>query len=446
MQLDNEFRDAQLKGLLLDPSVANPNTTSIQQTKDDNSTPTQKALTQLQSDRNMVMQKIKLGEAYHQPTTAWINELWRIDNQIREAAKDASKEQADNAQQIAQVLRDVNSTESLGAALQHIHDTYGPQKAQDIDRKLPHDGSGVPIWNETAKQVLTPYVGQYTSMHEKAMQVHRSNEVAIQAATLEERVRSDRERERETTARLAQERELGYARIKAADKRADAIADRFSQNMDYKVTREGIAASEKIAEQYKIRDYRKGVEVADSTAAKLTDPARGYADVTAPQARELADQFKLMIDNYRARTGGKYQEAELSKMNGLLQKLDKFTETIGEGDKILAKDVMLQTARVMQNSYTNRVTDLAKEELKMLNSVKDRRGNPMVVTPHFEVEDLEKRDAAIKVNKDGKDYLLFVKPESRGKKKKTQADFDQAIEMPSAPEVKQGPILIPTGD
>jgi hypothetical protein len=216
------------------------------------------------------------------------------------------------------------------------------------------------------------------------------------------------------------------------------VMDRAGMGMDYKLLKDTQSQVDKIASDYKIRDYQKGVEVADTAVAKLTDPKRGFADVSPPEARTLADQFKLMIDNYRSRTGGKYQEAELAHMNGLLQRLDKFTESIGRGDMILAKDTMLQTAQQMQKLYTDRASDLAKEELTRAKNLRARGTDSTLLTLHADVDDLERRGVVKKVQSEGKDYVLFPKPGALNKKKRTAEDFD-AVEMPSRPDESKRP-------
>lgn len=442
MELSNQYREQALKSLTMDPTRANPNTQSISDTADANLIPEEKVLRDLRSEKDKANRDLLLAQAYNLDTRPVVTRLDSLDTNIREATKDAAKRRGEMAQQTAQILRDVNSTPGLMSALDSIATNFGVEAARAVNAKLPHDGKGFPIWNDTAKQMLAPYASQFTTMHEKAMQDYRKAEVQHQADTLAETQRRHREEAHEADVRAAQ----AVAAEKGRMARAQMVMDRMG-GAGYKVTKDSIDQVDKLAKEYRIRDYRKSVEVADSISSKLTDPARGYAEVNPANARALVDQFKLMIDNYRARTGGRYQEAEISRMNGLLQRLDKFTEKIGEGDALLAKDVMLQTTKQMQQLYTDRATDLAKEELQRAQILKKRGGDPTVLPLQTnpgqaaDLQDLERRGAAKRVTADGKDYVLFPKPGALTKKKRGPEDFD-AFELPSAPEQKMTPIIL----
>ena len=116
----------------------------------------------------------------------------------------------------------------------------------------------------------------------------------------------------------------------------------------------------------------------------------------------MADQFKLEIDNFRSRSGGKFQETELGKMNGMLQRVEKFATTIGEGDKILAKDVMLQTTREMKQLAADRHSDLLKIELHRAAVYKDKMGqDPTTLTLHGDVDMVVKTGKDKKIKVDG---------------------------------------------
>ena len=425
LEADKQFRDAQLKGMLQDPSKNNPETTSV--ADDDTSTkiPEVGFVKALQSERNNLQKTIETANnnpysPLAQSTLKQARErMDHIDTNIREAMKDVTKQQQDNLGRVANVLSDINSPEDAVAARDWLARNMGRNAAIAFDRQMPHDpNTGAMLWNDAGKRVVKQYVDGALNAKDKQELADKDRKFQADAKEEQRKVEKDKEDARYHDSEIAVRR----AGIAAANKRAELVTQRMGGNMDYKLFKDTQTEINKNADTYKIRDYQKGLEVADRAESALTDPARGYADVTAPAARTLADQFKLMIDNYRSRTGGKYQEQELGKMNGILQRLDKYTDTIGEGDKILAKDVMLQTTQEMKKLALDRNADVVKTELKYSKSLRDRGTNPLPLTTYGDIEALKKNNVAKQVTVNGKDYLVFGRDKS-----------DQ-YELPSEPD------------
>jgi hypothetical protein len=368
----------------------------------------------LDEQANQAQTNIKLAQKYGYDPKNFMTMLEKSNEQRRILAQDITKDARTDAQNTANIWRDVNSPAAASAALEHMRAKYGEQKAQEIDARLPHDAAGNVLWNEQAKMVVAPIVSEYTSTATKNTQLHNAASLEHQMRADEERARHDRAIEWKAAQDVALRREGLAQRSKVYE------AAGFGKVVA--TTQKDQAALDKTANNYKIIDYQKGNEVASRVESALLDPAKGYEAVSAPNARVLVEQSKLMMDNYRARTGGKFQDQQVSRMNSLLGRAEKFIDTIGEGDKLLAKDVMLQMAREMKTMYADRNADLLKDELRVAEKTNLKGGNAALLTLKGDLNAAIDSGKAKKVVVDGKDYIAF------GKNK------EDIFEVPTMPE------------
>jgi hypothetical protein len=298
--------------------------------------------------------------------------------------------------------------------MEHIRSNWGEKKANEVDAKLPHDEAGNPLWNERAKMAIAPYVSQYTDMAAKNTQMHNATMAEHQFRADQERARHDRAIEHKAAQDVA-------LRQQGLELRKSVIEASGLKNV-VGITQKDQSALDKNANNYKIIDYQKGNEVASRVESALLDPKKGYESISAPNARVLVEQSKLMMDNYRARTGGKYQDQQVGRMNSLLGRAEKYIDTIGEGDKLLAKDVMLQMARELKKMYADRNADLLKDELRVAEKTNQKGGNAALLSLKGDVNAAVESGKAKKVTVNGKDYIAF------GKNK------EDIFEVPTMPE------------
>jgi hypothetical protein len=280
--------------------------------------------------------------------------------------------------------------------------------------KLPHDDAGNLLWNERAKMAIAPYVSQYTTMADRSRDQHNQNVLEHTIAADAERTRHDKALELKAAQDVALRREGLEIRKKVME------AGGFDKVI--KVTNQDQAVLNKTATNYKIIDYQKGNEVASRVESALLDPAKGYESISSPNARVLVEQGKLMMDNYRSRTGGKYQDQQVGRMNSLLGRAEEYIDSIGEGDKLLAKDVMLQLSREMKTMYADRNSDLLKDELRVAEKTNMKGGNAALLSLKGDINAAVDSGKAKKVTLDGKDYIAF------GKNK------EDIFEVPTMPE------------
>ena len=407
MDLNNAYRVAlNANEQMGDPMQNDPLARSIAETNEQNVTPEQKQFEEMSGLKNRLMTNIRLAERFGQNPQVYYTALNSVDTNLRQLSQDMTKKQGEQAQKVAQILRDVNSPEKLVAGLDYIESNYGKQARAKVEKSLPHDENGNVLWNETTRNRLAAPVSEYTTMAQKAQQDHNAITSAIQGANLQERARHDRIEENLRNQEIALRRESG--------RRAEEKMSLLGIKDMGKVTDADQKMISKFWSDYKIADYQKARDVADETIAKLQDPKRGYEEVTPEKARELIAQGNQMMQNFRARVGGKYQESEVNRMNSMLGKMEKWKDTIFEGDKILAKQEMLQFAQMMKDTYNNRNVQMLKSELSVAQKTNQKGGNAANLVLRGSIDDAEQSGMAKKVSIGGKDYVVFgPKPEDK---------------------------------
>ena len=434
MQLDNQYREAMLRGDELNPAINNPKTVSIdssQQTQLGGS-PMGNVLRDLQQERSKVMQDIALTERY--PSTTALAQrkslqtrLDSLDTNIREASKAYNDDRIANLDRLGSVFGAVDSPAALNSAMNQLY-SVDPNRARLVENNLPHDPvTGERLWNQMAKNA----VGQYAAsnlktkdsleLQDKAREYNRKLDEDV------ERRRHDRELEKEASARVAVEREGIRSREKIHEEVLRASGIKFDRKAVDTTQKE----IDTLARDSKLGDFKAAADVASRVESKLVDPKQGYASVTTEDARQLVEQAKRLQQNFRSFGGtSKLTEQEVRNMNSFLEKYEKWFQSIGKGDPILSKDQMLNLTESMKQVYADRNAEQVKQELQRGKVLADRGMNPEWVTTRGNIDDLKEAGRAYEVNIEGKPYLAILPP---GKKKEqlTKKDF---YAIPQAPE------------
>jgi hypothetical protein len=429
-QYQQEYRDALLKGALLDPS-RNTETKSVNESEMDASGPNGSFLNKLNTERKELVANIELAKRYPGAvdTKPFIERLNHLDTTIREVSKDNYAEQSKKAKDIANMMRDVNSAESLRATRDAIASTYGKGAAFDFDRKMPHDPqTGELMWNAAAKTALAPYISKATTMAEKNTQEHNAATLAETHAAHQETINRDRENAHFHDQEIAVRR----AGIAAANKRHEDTLKAAGLKYDSSLVKGTQADLNKLATESKIVDFKAAADFAAGIESKLTDPKQGFISVTPEDSRQLVEQAKRMQQNFRAYGGtGKISDKHFSDMNSFLEKFEKSLQTIGTGDPILAKDQMLGLTSTMKNVYMDRNAELVKQELQRKKILADRGNNPEWVVGRGDIDALKESGRAAEVVVNDKRYLAIVPP-GKTKKDLTKSDL---FEIPQAPKI-----------
>jgi hypothetical protein len=436
IDLNNQFMSA-VRARQNAPDKQNPDTTPISDADTDGGkNPEKVILSDLNKQKRSLQGEYTLAQQYGRDTKPYLTAIGHLDTEIAKVSKDAADRVDKRAQQTANVLRDVDSTASLNESLKMINDNFGKKAAMDVYSKLPHDSEGMPIWNDSAKSVLAPYVSQFTTMHEKAMQGQKAAELKIHEDANKERIRHDKATEQERNSEIAVRREG----IAAANKRHENTLKAAGLKYDSTLVKQTQADLNKLATDAKIGDFKALNDMASSIETRLLDPAKGYASVTPEDARAFVEQSKLAMKNFRSSmgSGSKLSEQEFSKMNSLLERAEKWVDTFGKGESILAKDQMLNMTETAKTMYQNRNAELVKQELQRKKILSDRGNNPDWVIGRGDIDALKESGRAAEVTIDNKKYLAIVPP---GKTRKDLKKED-LFEIPQAPKM---PTFLETG-
>jgi len=405
LQDNADYRKAMLAGaaLPIGGSAGIPGVTSAEEkgppsiaaTRDIETDPNTLMMRQLQKDKAYIANNLQLAKQFNQKDAGkWITALDSVNTQLREASAAVSKIKAENFKEGAQILANIDSPQGADAALRHIADTFGPPAATDIYKRLEVNSTdGQVLWNDANKRVFDQYRGQFTSMHEQSSIKNAAQTYDLNERKATEQAAHNRATELHGDQVVATSRDaIAHADARNAARLRDKQSGRDQFYTMTGMKNERIVSDKdqdrinQIAKDYKIEDYQKTAQVAERIEAKLTDPKQGFNAVNPVEARTLVDQYKQLVNNYRAHASGKYQESEISRMNGIMQKMSKWAESIGRGDSLLDKNTMLQLTQEVKTLAADRNADMVRQELNILQNTNQRGGMATWITRRGDLE------------------------------------------------------------
>lgn len=317
-------------------------------------------------------------------------------------AQDADrKNRMANLEKASAILGNVTDEPTLQLAMKQAN-SIDPLLAGSLD--IPRDPiTGRWLYTPDAKAALQ-FAGKQllTTMDKMKIEDQQSeierrlNQTKTDQANTAETVRRDNmvdARSREGLAIHAQE--LGDRREERATVRGEMALTREQAALDKDP---GVQTYSK---------YQTGVNVARSTLALLADPVQGLDNVSPAQALTVSKAFSNMIQDYRPRSGGKNDSKDIARMNGVFQDLEKYTTTIGDGAKLMARDKMVEAAQVMENLYQDKNAEVVQRSLKAQEAVFARSGDPTALRVQGSIQDALKSGRAKTAALDGKRYIVF---------------------------------------
>lgn len=399
------------------PANEDVNTQPLENTPQGDPMARQMAVLQRQTKQAEVNQK--LAQRYGMDDKPFREVVEKNNTEMGKLVLELQKENVRKQQQATQSLGAVDDSDGLKEAMSLVKD-IDPRLGKQLEQKLPKDQDGNLVWNDQAKKIIAPVYSQFITGYQQGELKAKGIDQELRAQNIER----ESARDKETVRYHDQEIAVRRAGIAAANARQEKTLSAAGLRVDTKVLGDGAKQVETISKDYQYPQYQHSNDVATGIEAKLIDPKQGYEAVTTANARQLVEQFKLSSDNYRRQGGGKYTEQQINKMNSTLDKLEKYTTTIGEGDKLLAKDVMLSTSRAIKDLYNDQAVNVAKKELRAADILKRKGQDPTLIDYNAisDIPKLERAGVAKTVTVDGKKYVAF------GKNK------EDIFELPSAPE------------
>lgn len=192
-------------------------------------------------------------------------------------------------------------------------------------------------WSEKNKNAIESIANMATTQEQRVRRQDRQEDRDRKIQALEEKKQHDRETEQHQRNMESIAREgIETRREFAADR-----AERERQRTTDRVTKDAQRSLERDPIYRDFGKYEMGIDQARQIADDL---AKGKTKVLdAPTARALVTQFQNISEGYRSRAGGKYALQDAERFNGLMQKLNKWWESIGQAtptlDVTTARDV-----------------------------------------------------------------------------------------------------------
>lgn len=325
--------------------------------------------------------------------STWVTRLNDLTNKKVEIAKEQVAQNAKNAEQAANVLRDVDSTEGLRTGLNFVRSTFGAPAAEEIIRTLPLDQAGQPMWNDATKQAIAPYVSRYTTMAQKATQEHN-------ALTLERQTQRDAQlAANEDTQRRLQLMAIQHADLRAsaaqagANQRAKDRLDALEKGLGFREEREqtrietqGNAALQKDPTVSNLDRYEKAFNAAKNVVENINNNAwLKSRNVSEPAADAMMQEYRNAVQNFRANSGGKWSVEDQKKYASTMEKLNSFVQTIGQGKKPDTR-VMQDVAGEINRMYQEQNASALKATLRQREIVYNQGGDPNNVQSRASVD------------------------------------------------------------
>lgn len=280
------------------------------------------------------------------------------------------------------------SPEAMGQALALLSRKLPP--GMDLDKVLygdPKQGglglkqgpNGMPVWDrDTWKQI-----GQFSAAGKE--QHRMDHDLKMESMRREEELRRVRTEERiaahqtrlEAIARDRAVAENEGGKLQVGHRWVDAKdhskgMEKIPLIGDMKPVNEAMKDLEKDPLWKNYDRYQQARGTSDMIEQKL---ARGEP-ITAADVQQLRTHYTNIKEDFRARAGGKWNEKEFDKLNGVFQEVEKWATSVGRGTPAAATSTARTVMAVINDEYSTRTKNLAIEELKMAKNVAKRNGNP----------------------------------------------------------------------
>lgn len=238
---------------------------------------------------------------------------------------------------------------------------------------LPMGDGGVPRYNKDTLESIganSSYMKEMNKLaHEKQME---------DARKASERLADERERrlERESQRREASARDAAFAgKLKPGYKWTD---DSHTQQELIPTKGDPKPVNEEQKRLDKDPLYRNDdrYQQAAATVSDLENKIKTGAPIEASDIQRLRAHYANIIQDFRSRAGGVKDMQQFDKLNGAIQSLDKWVESIGKGTPAASMSVARQAMATVSDEITARNKATVIEGLRSAALVEKRGGDP----------------------------------------------------------------------
>lgn len=256
-----------------------------------------------------------------------------------------------------------------------------PSKGQGFG--LQRGPNGIPVYDKTLLETAGAS-SEVAREKDRLLQEKIRNKLADERAAREQQAREDAHK---ATARL-EKRQQEHDTEKAEEEKYGKL-ERGKRWIDPKHKELGqepipIKFDPKIAKQAQedlLKDpltknydkYKQAKGTADSILRTIA--TQGWDRVTAPQLQQLRAHYQNIIEDYRGRMGGKFNQQEFDKLNGAFQHLDNWISTVGGPTSAIAQSGARDVLNVINDEFYTRTRQLVEKELKTVKMVEREHGD-----------------------------------------------------------------------
>jgi hypothetical protein len=394
------------------PELKTPSPEEIAQSEGSDSPWSMKSSTPAPKLSAILMQAAESQEGYARAAAEASNvgvmlkhqaEARKLREQVDNAQKEERQQQQETWNNILQWTTAAHDKNSLNQVLGMVAKRYPDIAGQlgqlglkkDADGTWAWDGTDNPKVIETLKDAALKQTERIKAAEKAAQLVQRQREAEDRRRDQEERAELRRLQIENQRENAGIRREALEAARERADERKAAKAVRDTQNDLNKDPVYG-----------KFTQYQQAFDQAKEVVSILDRP-NGYQQLKPSDFQSLAYRFNNLKEDYRSRTGGKYAIQEVEKFNGLMQKVDKWVQSIGTGTPIASET----TARDIANTVTQ-LYDIANKNAVIVSlqgkeMAQKRGGDPEGIQLKGDLQRLFRTNQAKIEVKDNKRYLVI---------------------------------------
>jgi len=250
------------------------------------------------------------------------------------------------------------------------------------------------------------------ALEQQAIDPTKRTEAALAKIRADEQKRRDDIAERRLDAFIAMERERGkdggahlpVGKMWVDPKDHSKGMTRIPEQLDPKIA--DLAQKELNSDPvYKNYDrYKQAYGTAKGIAAKIA--TQGMGSVSAADVQQLRAHYQNIIEDFRARAGGKYNQQEFAKLSGLIQNMDKWAESIGRGTPAASESVARDVIGTIADEYVTRTKQVVIDGLQAAARVERNNGDVRRLSLKGDIGVLVKNGmASVKTDDEGQKWI-----------------------------------------
>lgn len=291
---------------------------------------------------------------------------------LRKEEQDTQKASWERAYDLASGITDAGS-------FNYVLNQLNKEKPGMADQLgFKKDTTGNYVWDNDAAQKVLSIRDLALSQKDRIAAQQRAQELVLRKQELDRKTEKDAEIARLHDEMIAARQQGLKIQAEALDARIQALQATMTQRdrvFQENVTKNIQTRLDQNTAVKAFPQYETAYTNANSVAARLqADPK--MKETTAVDTDVLKKAYTAMAEGFRNRTGGKWEDANVAKFNGLLQNTDKWIRSIGQGTPAVSREVAITMAKNMEDMYAIAGAESLKSEMVARRAARQRGGDP----------------------------------------------------------------------